>query len=843
MTLPTIDQARSWRGLTLVATDDQPVGKIEAIYVDRTTRQPEWALVDTGLFGGLRTFVPLADAAQRGDTVQVPHELSTVREAPRLEQDAELSEEDEARLYAHYGIEYTTEESTSGLPAGETTADTGAGSSTDATTELPPSSRLEADVPAAPTTGTAPTAEDTRWSEAAADHRWSDDLAREWGRIRRRGGEIRVGRPARGIGRVLARGRQRVLPRRRLRFQERDLGREAPQQHLVSSGFATQARPRKPLRSHRCLRPGTEYVYWFEVGDPVAGAIDEQEGRTLPVSALPPGTRLKVALFAYPGELEIAPGRDLGELMFLEDSSIAVARQPGQADAATPVERRLRFPVRTPAKPGLYRLRCNLYYEQTLLQSRLIEARVASRIRRRPRSLRSKVDFSVSGTLDQAQLAALQPQRLSIMLNDNGNGTHGFRFLGEEELKGDATLDADELQSLLDIVRSELRLVSWGKEKEWDDHDKELCDQYAGRPDYARLSRHLMLLAKVGYRLYDGIVDRLAGAVAGQLAGNQDLTEALAARMRRPGLVEIVSKESIRMVVPAALIYDHPLDSNATLATLALCSSASEALRGGADLTRHRCFEGDCPAYGNVEVVCPSGFWGFRHDLGLPPSLANGERGDAVDEAPVIKYEAMPALTVAVSTDPEFRRRELHAKNLQALRNPVAWKLGLTRSETLTLLRETSPQIVYFFCHGGVAQKTPYLQVGPPNESPITRDNLRAYKIQWAATRPLVFLNGCHTTALEPRYALEFVSAFVQKAHAAGVIGTEITVFENLACDFAEECMRRFLVDGDPIGKAVRDTRLALLARGNPLGLVYIPYVRPSLRLVPTEALPPAESR
>ena len=43
MTLPTIDQARSWRGLTLVATDDEPVGKIEAIYVDRTSRQPEWA--------------------------------------------------------------------------------------------------------------------------------------------------------------------------------------------------------------------------------------------------------------------------------------------------------------------------------------------------------------------------------------------------------------------------------------------------------------------------------------------------------------------------------------------------------------------------------------------------------------------------------------------------------------------------------------------------------------------------------------------------------------------------------------------------------------------------------
>ena len=155
MTLPTIEQARSWRGLTLVATDDEPVGRIEAIYVDRTTRQPEWALVHTGLFGSSRTFVPLADAAQRGDTVQVPHETSVVREAPRLEQDTELSEEDEARLYAHYGIRSTTEAASSGLPAGETasgdggTAPAGATApATDATTELPPSSRLQADAPA-----------------------------------------------------------------------------------------------------------------------------------------------------------------------------------------------------------------------------------------------------------------------------------------------------------------------------------------------------------------------------------------------------------------------------------------------------------------------------------------------------------------------------------------------------------------------------------------------------------------------------------------------------------------------------------------------------------------------
>jgi hypothetical protein len=125
------------------------VGEIEAIYVDRSSRQPEWALVQTGLFGGARTFVPLADAAQRGDAVEVPHDTAVVREAPRLERDAELSEEDEARLYAHYGIQYTTDESASGLSAGEN-ASTGGGTAAagSATTELPRSSRLEADVPA-----------------------------------------------------------------------------------------------------------------------------------------------------------------------------------------------------------------------------------------------------------------------------------------------------------------------------------------------------------------------------------------------------------------------------------------------------------------------------------------------------------------------------------------------------------------------------------------------------------------------------------------------------------------------------------------------------------------------
>ena len=73
--------------------------------------------------------------------------------------------------------------------------------------------------------------------------------------------------------------------------------------------------------------------------------------------------------------------------------------------------------------------------------------------------------------------------------------------------------------------------------------------------------------------------------------------------------------------------------------------------------------------------------------------------------------------------------------------------------------------------------------------------------------------------------------AFVEDALAAGVIGTEITVFEPLAQRFAETFLAQFAT-GVPLGRAIRMARLALLAEQNPLGLVYIPHAYAGLRMV-----------
>jgi hypothetical protein len=150
------------------------------------------------------------------------------------------------------------------------------------------------------------------------------------------------------------------------------------------------------------------------------------------------------------------------------------------------------------------------------------------------------------------------------------------------------------------------------------------------------------------------------------------------------------------------------------------------------------------------------------------------------------------------------------------------------------------PHIIYFYCHGGVKSlsSNPYLQVGPKDSlaDEIDPNNWGGQGIEWTGPNPLVFINGCHTTSLNPEVTLDFVSSFVKDSGAAGVIGTEITIFEPLAVRFAEECFKRFIgaephKEKMPIGKAVRGARLELLRRGNPLGLVYIPYAVASLRL------------
>jgi uncharacterized protein DUF2382/PRC-barrel domain protein len=108
----------AWRGRDAIGNDGEKIGTLGEIYLDQQTGEPEWALVNTGLLGTQSNFVPLAGASPSGEAVQVPFSKQPMKDAPGVSPDGELSQQEEAELYRHYGLDYSESRSGSGLPEG-----------------------------------------------------------------------------------------------------------------------------------------------------------------------------------------------------------------------------------------------------------------------------------------------------------------------------------------------------------------------------------------------------------------------------------------------------------------------------------------------------------------------------------------------------------------------------------------------------------------------------------------------------------------------------------------------------------------------------------------------------
>jgi uncharacterized protein (TIGR02271 family) len=85
-------------------TDGDKIGTVGQVYVDPDTEKPLWATVKTGLFGTSESFVPLEDATWDRESLVVGYDKAKVKDAPRVESDGALSEDEEDSLYAYYGI-------------------------------------------------------------------------------------------------------------------------------------------------------------------------------------------------------------------------------------------------------------------------------------------------------------------------------------------------------------------------------------------------------------------------------------------------------------------------------------------------------------------------------------------------------------------------------------------------------------------------------------------------------------------------------------------------------------------------------------------------------------------
>lgn len=95
-------------GTTVYGVDRQKVGKVGHVFFDDQSGNPEFATVRTGMFGGRESVVPLERAELVQGELSVPYDVQQVKDAPTVDvEEGHLPEQEEARLYRHYGMSYT----------------------------------------------------------------------------------------------------------------------------------------------------------------------------------------------------------------------------------------------------------------------------------------------------------------------------------------------------------------------------------------------------------------------------------------------------------------------------------------------------------------------------------------------------------------------------------------------------------------------------------------------------------------------------------------------------------------------------------------------------------------
>jgi len=560
------------------------------------------------------------------------------------------------------------------------------------------------------------------------------------------------------------------------------------------------------LRSRSLLRPRERYELTVQIGRPAQWSLVE-DAQPLDEARLEhlykdEGVALRVHVFAPAFEIDVA------------EHTLMLPPPPSES-------RVLRIGLRAPAEAGRHSIRVGVYHQNNLLQSVLVrvETREKGKARRRDGGVKAEVEFALSATLLDAQ--RLPARSLNILTNGADDGTHSLVIVSDapgQPLRRQFDFGESAMGGAAREARKALYAIAADASTKPPTYR---FDLQTNGTDLARFEKDLLQLADLGSELYTNIVtgeDRAFEAA---------LTAALPSAGAR---IQVSVTKSAQYVFPWALVYDHDYVSGAQH----LCPDFKAAAQGPRppDWAQQHCFAQGCAHRGDPSVVCPSGFWGFKHLIEQPLSVAAA--AEAKDPRDLVlemhggaSNNPMNAL-MAVSRELEQVRR--HETELRT-NTPFAYIVKDTKVEVWQHMKDAAQaglHLIYFYCHGGRDASRVWLGVGKgPSEHLQPRDLLR---IDWAGLHPLVFINGCHTADVTPDDLLHFTRMFAW-CRAAGLIGTEISVPEELARHFARGFLAGF-AGGRGVGEVMREQRLELLELGNLLGLAYTPYCSADLRIV-----------
>ncbi|MEA3143479.1 MAG: elongation factor Tu [Thermoplasmata archaeon] len=603
--------------------------------------------------------------------------------------------------------------------------------------------------------------------------------------------------PAKAAAAAVA-GRTRAKPAREPRYV-----------NLLLHGEAGACDPATPLT------PRANLMLTVDIGSLLeASLVDPESNVPFPEEALPPsqdGHLLEVVVASR--DFEVEP---VGHRYFLprHGRGWACACPP---DAATclghPDAGPLAIPVKAPAA-GLARLRVAIYHRGNVLQSLHLDAHVGAAPPAGP-AVQARLDYSLAPSL--AGLDAFPPVTATLLHNDN-NGTHTVVMHGQGPRSCVFAWNEAQVASAIRSARLRLFAVhAAGDPVQPQSTWRNLLGD-GGTKTAAAFKADLRDLAMLGSDLYNLMYLQ-------DPDGMKALRRALAAG--GDTVLQCARTKGSTLYFPWSLVYDVRNDGG-ELESCPMLEEWDAVWRG-------RQLPADCP-YGCTKPgarnrLCPYGFWGIRHLLEEPPTLPPGREPRLV----VTATNRPPRMVAALSQDLDGGLTKTHLERVGRSLAPFVVDGRPDPESILAALDAPALELAYFYCHGGAqtqgGRRKAFLEIGKgfrctPDVLLLREDSWG--DDHWAQTAPLVFLNGCHTAAMEPGDLTTLVDTFIV-LKAAGVVGTEVPLLQSLASNAAEEFLAA--LPGATVAQAMRQMRLRLLAKGNLMGLAYTPYCQGALRL------------
>ena len=594
----------------------------------------------------------------------------------------------------------------------------------------------------------------------------------------------------------------------------------------VNVGFADAADAGRVVEPET-LAPGERLWLWVELGPRLREAVPGATEAVDP-EVLRGLDAVDVVLFPD-GPLTVTPDPATGRLAVRPPGPFPVVRPAAVPPVAGALAaRRLFFGLTAPAGPGAYRVRCAVYAKGLLLHVEQLTVVVGGSTRR----IAARTTFRLTRDLAAVDQRTINAQRLSVYANAGPGGSHDFSFHGADggaPYTRHVHIDDSTLGAVLRIARGALHQAAWGTTAEYAGQSSRY-DTYPWSGFAPALAgADLIELARSGHHLWTtfaGLPDESPPGVAPAAAG---LREQLRDLMRAPGgAVQLAPIRDPDRIMPLQLLYDRVLDAAGT--GLALCTAGDAWIASGG-ASELPCLTG-CSEPDDPERVCPAGFWGMRHLVSITPAPEDVCRKGLPPRVPLTgPLRGLAGFT----TDPAvLAAAGGHVGRIQTLLG--ADRVAYTREALEQALASGPAQVLYLLCHVTHHDTLPRLVVGPVDGPGIDYTTLVGLwaKFTLCAGNPLVVLNACDSAAPSPERLLSLVRGFLERG-AAGAVGTETTVFVTFAVAFAEHLLRSY-VDGVALGEAIRRARVAMLGRGNPLGLTYLAFGLPELAVVPGEA-------